>query len=196
MKYFFDRRVRSALRAECEAQVIRHLELVGYLNHIDGHLNFHVHPVIAEITIDLAARYRVPYLRLPHEPVLTTLRLARDNAARKVVEAAIFHLLARRARRRMMSVGLGSTDELYGLHQSGNQSERYVLGVIDKLRDGVTEFYFHPVVGPLPDDDREVRLLTSPTVRAALKRANVELTNFGDLATEASNNIQSWNNLR
>jgi len=187
MRYFFDRRVRSALQAECEAQVVRHLELVGYLNHIDGHLNFHVHPIIANIVIDLAIRYHVPYLRLPLEPVITTLRLARDNAPRKLVEAVIFHLLARRVRRQMSAHGIGSTDELYGLHQSGNQSEGYVLGVIDRLHDGLTEFYFHPTTGASFDDEREVNLLTSGIVRNALERAEVELTSFGALAREASN---------
>jgi predicted glycoside hydrolase/deacetylase ChbG (UPF0249 family) len=162
--------------------------MVGYLNHIDGHLNFHVHPVIADIVIELATRYHVPFLRLPREPVMTTLRLARDNAPRKLVEAVIFHLLARRAHRRMNAGGIRSTDELYGLHQSGNQSERYVLGVIDRLHDGLTEFYFHPTAGPSSNDDREVNLLTSPAVREALARAQVELTNFGALAREASNN--------
>jgi len=187
MRYFFDRRVRLALQAECEAQVVRHLEMVGCLNHIDGHLNFHVHPVIANIVIDLAIRYHVPYLRLPREPVMTTLRLARDKAPRKLMEAVIFHLLARRASRQMKAHGIGSTDALYGLHQSGNQSERYVLGVIDRLRDGLTEFYFHPTIGPTSDDEREVKLLTSTVVREALERAKVELTSFGEIAREASN---------
>jgi len=84
MRYFFDRSLRAALADECRAQVELHLEQVGYLNHIDGHLNFHVHPVICDILLDLASEYRVPCIRLPREPVFTTLKLARDNAARRL----------------------------------------------------------------------------------------------------------------
>ena len=69
--------------------------------------------MIANIVIDLAIRYHVPYLRLPREPVMTTLRLARDKAPRKLMEAVIFHLLARRASRQMKAHGIGSTDALY-----------------------------------------------------------------------------------
>ncbi|HZC46570.1 MAG TPA: ChbG/HpnK family deacetylase, partial [Candidatus Acidoferrum sp.] len=36
MRYFFDRSMRAAMTDELRAQVERHLELVGYLNHIDG----------------------------------------------------------------------------------------------------------------------------------------------------------------
>jgi len=32
-----------------------HLKLIGYLNHLDGHLNFHVHPAIADIVVELAS---------------------------------------------------------------------------------------------------------------------------------------------
>jgi hypothetical protein len=36
------RRIRGKLKAECRAQIELHLKLIGYLNHIDGHVNFHV----------------------------------------------------------------------------------------------------------------------------------------------------------
>ncbi len=190
MRYFFDRRIRDALRAECRAQLERHLELVGYLNHLDGHLNFHVHPVLADIAIDLAAEHRVPFIRIPREPVTTTLALARDHAARKLVEAAIFGLLSRRTRRRMAERGIRSSDRLFGLHQSGHLTERYLLGVIERLPEGTTELYFHPAedVGatpPAPATQRDLQLLTSPAIRAALARAGAILTNFAELAGAA-----------
>lgn len=65
LRYFFDRKLRQKLTDECRAQIERHLELIGYLNHIDGHLNIHVHPTIIEVLTEVAAEYGVPYLRLP-----------------------------------------------------------------------------------------------------------------------------------
>jgi len=190
MRYFFNRRVRTRLRDEIRAQIELHLKLAGDLHHIDGHLNFHVHPVIADILMELATEYRVPYLRLPREPVFTTLAIAPDDATRKLVEAVIFRALSRRARRLMAARGIKSTDWLFGLHQSGHLSEEYVAGVIGRLRPGLTELYFHPAedVGGTPPEaaaQREVAILTGRRVRAALELAGARLTNFAELAAAA-----------
>ncbi len=187
IRYFFKPRLRSLLADECRAQIELHLKLVGYLNHIDGHLNFHVHPTLADILVDLAWEYRVPFIRLPREPVLTTLGLARDRAGGKLLEAVIFRALSARTRARMRERGIKSSDWLFGLHQSGNMSERYMLGVISRLRGGLTEIYFHPAadVGgtpPSPSSQREVEILTSPLLPVALAGAQARVTNFGELA--------------
>jgi chitin disaccharide deacetylase len=188
MRYFFNRGLRAKIADECRAQIELHLKLVGYLNHIDGHLNFHVHPVICDIVIDLAAEYRVPCIRLPREPVFTTLALERDNALRKLVEAVIFRALSRRARRKMIECGIKSTDWLFGLHQSGNLTEHYVLDVIARLPSGLTEIYTHPAARlggssrPPEAAEREVEILTSPLLPLALEGAGARLTNFAELA--------------
>ena len=187
MRYFFDRSMRAAMTDELRAQVERHLELVGYLNHIDGHLNFHVHPLFADILVDLAVEYKVPCIRLPRERVLTTLRLRRDHAPRKLVESIIFRTLSRRTSRMMANRGLASTDALFGLHQSGHLSEDYIVGVLDRVRDGTTELYFHPAADiggtpPAAEAQLEVEILTSPRVRESIARNEIELITFADLA--------------
>lgn len=187
MRYFFNRGLRSKLADECRAQIEMHLQLVGYLNHIDGHLNFHVHPVICDILLELAAEYRVPYIRIPREPVFTTLALARDNMARKLVEAVIFRALSHRTRRRMAERGIKSTNWLFGLHQSGNLTERYIVDVIARLPPGVTEIYGHPAADigatpPAAEAQREVEILTSPLLPIALESVGAQLTSFGALA--------------
>ncbi len=187
MRWFFDRKARAHLRDEIRAQIERHLELVGYLNHIDGHLNFHVHPTIADILVDLAVEHKVPCLRLPLEPVAVTIGLRRDHLARKLVESIIFKTLSRRARRMMRERGLKSTDRLFGLHQSGHLDENYVLSVIDRMGEGTTELYFHPAadIGGAPppaEAQLEVEILSSARVRQALDARGVELITFADLA--------------
>ncbi len=189
LRYFFSRSLRDKLRAEFRAQIEQHLKLVGHLYHIDGHLNFHVHPVLADIMIELAAEYKVPCVRLPRESAMTTLALARDHAGRKLVESVIFRSLSRRARRLARERGIRSTDWLFGLHQSGHLSEAYVLGIIERLREGTTEIYFHPAmdVGATPPElgaQREVEILTSQRVRQALDARGVRLTTYRELARE------------
>jgi chitin disaccharide deacetylase len=191
MRYFFNREIRTRLRDEIRAQIELHLKLVGRLDHVDGHLNFHVHPVIADILLDLCTEYQIPCVRLPREPVFTTLSLARDNAARKVVEAGIFHALSRRTRRLMAARGMHSTDWLFGLHQSGNLTEEYVIGVVARLPAGLTELYFHPAADlggepPTLEAQREVSILTSPRLRTALEGQGVRLTNFAEIARIAN----------
>jgi chitin disaccharide deacetylase len=183
MRYFFKRRIRPLIRDEIRAQIDHHLEQIGALNHIDGHLNFHVHPVIADMLIEFAVEYGLPCIRLPREPVFTTLRLARDHASRKLIEAVIFRALSRRTRRMAAERGILSTDRLFGLHQSGHLSEAYVIGVIARLGPGLTELYFHPAqdIGGTPPSaqaQRETAILTSAAVRAALEAGGVRLTNF------------------
>ncbi|HYR79585.1 MAG TPA: hopanoid biosynthesis-associated protein HpnK [Candidatus Dormibacteraeota bacterium] len=187
MRYFFDRSMRTKMTDELRAQVERHLELVGYLNHIDGHLNFHVHPLFADILIELAVEYKVPCIRLPRESVMTTMRLRRNHVPSKLFESVIFRTLSRRTRRMMAERGLRSTDALFGLHQSGHLDEDYIVGVIDKLRDGTTELYFHPAadVGDIPPSaaaQLEVEILTSPRVRDAIDRNAIELITFANLS--------------
>jgi predicted glycoside hydrolase/deacetylase ChbG (UPF0249 family) len=196
MRYFFNRDLRTRLRDEIRAQIELHLKLVGRLDHIDGHLNFHVHPVVADILIDLCVEYRVPAIRLPREAVFTTLALARDNAARKIVEAGIFRALSRRARRMIDARGIRSTDWLFGLHQSGNLSEEYVLGIIAQLQPGLTELYFHPAMRlgekpPSPEAMREVEILTSSKVRVALDAQRVRLTNFAEIARVGKTGLEA-----
>ncbi|MGH9350788.1 MAG: hopanoid biosynthesis-associated protein HpnK, partial [Terriglobia bacterium] len=135
------------LRDEFRAQIERHLELVGYLNHINGHHNLHLHPVLAGILVDLAAEYRVPCLRLVREPVLTTLSLSPDHWSRKLRDHLLFGCLSASARRKIRKRALKSNDSLFGFHQTGRLSEPYVLGVLARLpENSVTEFYFHPAV--------------------------------------------------
>jgi len=87
----------------------------------------------------------------------------------------------------MAERGIKSTDWLFGLHQSGNLTEHYILDVIGRLRPGTTEIYAHPAtdIGGTPPSaaaQREVEILTSPLVPLALAAAGAGLTNFAELA--------------
>ncbi len=187
LRYFFTPGIREKLIAECRAQIELHLKLIGYLSHIDGHLNFHVHPALADIVVTLADEYKVPCIRLPSEPIFTTLAVARDRMAAKLVEAAIFRTLSRRARRMAAERGIKSSNRLFGLHQTGHITEDYVVGVLDRLPDGLTEIYFHPAMDiggtpPTPSSQRETEVLTNARVRNAVAAHGIKLTTFREAA--------------
>jgi chitin disaccharide deacetylase len=187
MRYFFTPGIRQKLKAECRAQIELHLKLIGYLNHIDGHLNFHVHPAIADIVVELAHEYKVPCIRIPSEPVFTTLAISRDRMVGKIVESVIFRALSRRARRMATERGIKSTDTLFGLHQTHHVDEDYLVGVMDRLPDGLTEIYFHPAMDiggtpPAPSSQRETEVLTCARIREAVAAHRIRLTTFGEVA--------------
>jgi hypothetical protein len=92
-------------------------------------------------------------------------------------------------RRRMTARAIGSSDWLFGLHQSGHLSEDYVAGIIERLRPGLTEIYFHPAadIGGTPPPaqaQREVRILTGSRMRLAFAAAGARLTNFAQLFSQ------------
>ncbi|MGH9395834.1 MAG: hopanoid biosynthesis-associated protein HpnK [Terriglobia bacterium] len=193
LRYAVLPRLRAKLRDEFRAQIERHIELIGTLNHINGHHNLHLHPVLADILIDLAAEYRVPCLRLVLEPVLTTLSFSRDHWLRKLRDHFLFQWLSGRARRRMQERGLLANDCLFGFHQTGNLTESYVLGVLARLpENSTTEFYFHPSMEangqpPIwPSQTMETAILTSPAVRGAIERCGIRLTTFREMAGRAT----------
>ncbi|HLX38357.1 MAG TPA: hopanoid biosynthesis-associated protein HpnK [Candidatus Binataceae bacterium] len=184
LRYFFSSSMREKLKAECRAQIELHLKLIGYLNHIDGHLNFHVHPAIADIVVELAHEYKVPCIRIPAEPLFTTMAISRARSPGKLVESIIFRTLSRRTRRMAEARGIKSSDRLFGLHQTHHITEDYVVGVIDRLPEGLTEMYFHPALDigrtpPPPSAQRETEVLTGARVREAVSRRGIELTTFG-----------------
>jgi hopanoid biosynthesis associated protein HpnK len=186
-RYFFTPGIREKLKAECRAQIELHLKLIGYLNHIDGHLNFHVHPALADIVVELAQEYKVPCIRLPREPVFTTIGIARDHLGRKLMESLIFRTLARRTRRMAAERGIKSTDWLFGLHQTGFVTEDYVVSVMQRLPEGLSEMYFHPAMDvgatpPAPSSQRETEILTSARVREAISAGAIRLTTFAERA--------------
>ena len=85
--------------------------------------------------------------------------------------------------------GIKSTQRLFGLHQTHRITEDYVAGVLNRLPDGLTEFYFHPAIDiggtpPTPASQIETEVLTSGRVRETVASRGIKLTTFGEIASE------------
>lgn len=189
-RYFFTPRIRAELAREIRAQLEAFSATGLPLSHVDGHLNVHVHPTVLNILLQFAPDYGIRALRLPREPLRTSLRLDRRAPARKVAEAAIFRSLARYAAPRLAAHGIRWVDRVFGLHQSGHVTEAYLLGVLAALPRGTTEIYCHAshvdaeAARWRPRDyecDAEVEALCSARVREALPKREIELASYRDL---------------
>lgn len=190
LRYFFSPKARTQLRDECRAQIERFLATGLPLAHLDGHLHIHMHPVVLTILLDLASEYGVKTMRLTRENLSVSLACDPRDQLRKRWESLIFTQLSRVAEQKLRARGIAFPDAVFGLHQSGDINERYVLELLPRLRSGVTELYCHPAFLPCkevqywtPSYQRDVELvtLTSSAVRAALTEQGIHLINYRDL---------------
>lgn len=190
LRYFFSPRARAEVRAECRAQIERFLATGLQLSHVDGHLNLHMHPVVMDAVLELAAEYGVPAVRLTREDTAAGLALDQRRALAKRWEGWVFAKLAARSTSALDRAGVRHPDHLFGLHQSGHVDEAYLLGLLPRLRPRVTELYCHPAVLPCPEVERwtpayrrdlELAALTSPRVAAAVRDRDIRLVSYADL---------------
>lgn len=190
LRYFFSRQAREQLRDECRAQIERFLTTGLPLAQVDGHLHIHMHPTVLKILTELAPEYGVKAIRLTREDLATSLSCDPRQQLRKRWESLIFTQLARGAEQKFRASKIAFPDALFGLHQSGNLNERYLLALLPKLRTGVTEIYSHPAFLPCPEvrywtptyrRDEELAALISPAVRAVLTTEGITLMNYRDL---------------
>jgi chitin disaccharide deacetylase len=192
LRYFFQPGVRRQLETEIRAQLEKFRASGLELSHVDGHLNVHMHPAVLPILLDLAPAMDIGAVRLSREPLLAALRFDRRHLLRKSFEATVFHALSAHAIDKLDARSIGYPRRMYGLHQTGHVTEEYLLHVIARLPDGVSEIYCH--AGVVDDEaarwrpadyrsDEELRALTSARVRESLRDNEVELTSYRHLGS-------------
>ena len=187
MRYFFLKPLRKRLYAEIEAQIVKCRDAGIELSHLDGHLNIHMHPVVFDILCGLMPKHGIKSFRLSRESLPANLAIDKRRVAGKCAEAFIFSKLAHRCRGRLDRLGISYASEVKGLYNSGRMTEPYLLKLLDKVGEGVTEIYFHPGCRPCEELDRwmpgyrhdeELAALTSREVAAKLKRLDIRLRNY------------------
>ena len=75
-RYFFCRCLREQLRAEIHAQFQKFRATGLPLDHVNGHLHLHLHPVIFRILMEDAEALGIERVRLTFDPFWLNLRLA------------------------------------------------------------------------------------------------------------------------
>lgn len=180
LRWFFQAEAHEQIRREVSAQVVRFLNAGLPLDHLDSHYHFHVHPVIFDALVDVAEEIGVPHIRLPVERWALSLRLDRSALPRKLAYVVEFSLLARRHRRCLQERGFPSIDGVFGLLQTGNLHERYVIGLLQHLPPGTYELYAHPRLDTAAGI-RELRVLLSPRVRQVIRERSIRLTTYSEL---------------
>jgi chitin disaccharide deacetylase len=178
LHYYFSRVARDEMKREMRAQFERFAATGLPFSHVDGHTHLHMHPVIFDELLALCQEFGVRRVRVVKGEMRLSLKLDRKNLLMKLVLGTVFNLLGGSCERKLEGRGFAQTQRVYGLLQTGDMNEEYLLGLLERIEDGDIEIYAHPLAFDAdeaerrknPGGIRELQALISPRVRQAVKR--------------------------
>src|SRR5438093_854075 len=178
VRYFFRKSLRPQLEREMRVQFEKFRATGLELDHVNGHLHFHLHPVVFGILMDHARDWGITRFRLTSDCFRLNLRLASGKFFYRASHALIFGLLAPRARSVLRQRGIKHTTAVFGLLQHARVDGEYVTRLIPRLPPGDSELYSHP---SLDEFKNEFEALISPRIRFLIQEHNVRLIRYQDL---------------
>jgi hopanoid biosynthesis associated protein HpnK len=173
-RIYFSAAARRQAEAEIRAQLAAFRETRLPLDHVNAHHHFHLHPVVRDILVGLAAEFGIRAIRVPREPAWLTWRCCGDRTMRRAMNLAMLHTGS--LRRRLDRVGIAHNDWQFGLSDTGAMTADRMKKLLARLPDGATEIYSHP-----SNQDAEHRALLDPDLAALLKQHGIAPTSFAAL---------------
>jgi len=179
----------SDVQAELSAQIERVLDQGIRPTHLDSHQHVHALPVISALTQRLAARYGIPFVRVPVEDGRTGRPQNLHGISRML--GSMF-LKASWAAARLGGAGGRKAPPLrfLGFQEGGRLDHERLQRLLRSLRPGrVYELMCHPGFTPdEPDVKRwnyrheiELQALTSRLIRSEITARGIQLCSFKDL---------------
>jgi hopanoid biosynthesis associated protein HpnK len=178
IRYFASRSLRTQLRDEIAAQFERFRQTDLKLDHVNGHLHFHLHPTVFGILMEHARTWGITHLRLTWDPFWFNARLAGGRWLYRAGHSAIYHLLSRVCRPQLHRRGIRHTALVFGLLQDARVDEEYMTRLLAVLPAGTSELYSHP---SLDEFKHELDALVSPRVKAQVRERGIQLIRYQDL---------------
>lgn len=198
--------LRAQLEREMRAQFEAFRATGLTLDHVNGHNNMQLHPVVLPTLISLAREYGASAVRVSSEPLLVSIRASRFHGAMpstaprrprarlwvRLAQWLVIKPWSAYVKWRYRRAGLLVNDHLFGMYDCGGMDLDVLLGIVRHLPDGVSEIHCHPATrrcpeidGPMPDYQHasELLALTSPVLRDAIQASGVcVLRGFSELA--------------
>jgi hopanoid biosynthesis associated protein HpnK len=178
MEYFFKRNLLAQLHAEIHAQFEKFHSTGLPLDHVNGHLHLHLHPVIFKILMEDSEKLGIRHLRLTRDCFARSRRISRWHFFYKISHAAIFGFLSSRARKALAQKKIRHAQITFGLLQDSRVDEEFILKLLPELPPGDSELYSHP---SLDEFKHEFDALVSPRVREQIEKLGIELIRYQDL---------------
>jgi hopanoid biosynthesis associated protein HpnK len=178
MLYFFSPSARRQLADEIAAQFEKFACTGLLLDHVNGHLHFHLHPAVFAILRRELKQRKVRALRLTNDPLWIDWPLGTGRWCYRLSHAFIFSALAKRARGFLRENGIQHTRSVFGLLENARVTEDYILQLLPQLPEGDSELYSHP---SLDEFKEEYNALVSPRVLESVRAEEIELIRYQDL---------------
>lgn len=182
LRYALSHTLQRELIREITAQFERFAATGLPLSHVDGHHHMHIHPALFATVVSLAEQFGARGFRLPRDDFWLSVRHSRRQLGTKIVWALVFTALRRWCLRALRGHRLKVTHQTYGLLQSGQMEEAYVVRVLRELSAPTAELYFHPTVGPDSEpwgpNPGDLAALLSPAVRQIIEERSLRLTTY------------------
>ncbi len=185
------------IEIELRAQIEKVLQAGLRLTHIDSHKHSHALPPVCEAIVTTIDDYGIKAVRLPRE----RWRFPRHNFSVKLLKQSLGALgLNQLCRINATKLNRKTADAFFGVSQTGFWSKKWLLELIQRLPEGVSELMSHPgyddaELGQIKTRLRESRanelaLLTDSDVAAAVREQGVTLISyleFADVCKEKAN---------
>lgn len=178
LRYFARRELREPLRREIHEQFRRFRETGLPLDHVNGHLHIHLHPVVFGILMEDAGTLGIRHFRLTRDAFWMNAGLARGRWAYRVAHAVIYCLLSARARAALRRRGIAHTRYVFGLLQDSHVDEDFVLKLLPRLPPGDSELYSHPSLDVFK---HEFEALISSRVKEQIRQLGIRPIRYQDL---------------
>lgn len=178
VRYFFKRNLRHQLREEIHAQFKKFHATGLRLDHVNGHLHLHLHPVVVKILIEDAEQLGIQHMRLTREPFWMDVPLASGRRFYRAIEAGIHFCLSWNAKSGFRRKKILHTQRVFGLLQNSQVNEDYILKLLPILPPGDSELYSHP---SLDEFRNEFEALISPRVKTQIETLGIQLIRYQDL---------------
>jgi hopanoid biosynthesis associated protein HpnK len=178
MKYFFSTAAREQLKVEIERQFEKFAATGLPLDHVNGHLHFHLHPTVFSIIAANTEKWGIRAMRLTRDPATIDWPLGRGRWLYRGSHALIFWLLSRRSQSVLRARKIAFTRFVFGLLENARATESYALKLLPRLPGGESELYSHP---SLDEFRHEFEALISPRVAECVRREGIQLIRYQDL---------------
>jgi predicted glycoside hydrolase/deacetylase ChbG (UPF0249 family) len=177
-KYFALGRCHDQLAREISAQFDKFRDTGLALDHVNGHLQFHLHPTVFNVLSRRATEFGIRQMRVTHDPLRFHVKLGGGRWPYALSHALIFKALSTNARRRLRALNIKCTDHVFGLLQNAIVDQTYIQKLLPELPAGDSELYSHP---SLDEFKHEYDALVSPAVRDQVERLGIKLIRYADL---------------
>jgi predicted glycoside hydrolase/deacetylase ChbG (UPF0249 family) len=182
---------RIRIYEELSAQVRRVLDAGLNPSHLDTHKHTHLLPPVLDVVARISQEFKIRWVRRPFDFPITP----RSISWRKHTVSRAFGVVRGRFERVLSQHGCRWTDHFAGFQITGKFTADDVAKLIRSLPEGSTEFMCHPGICTAElraehtrlkeSREEELRALTAPEVRDALRESGVELATFNSLTPTA-----------